>query len=272
MQRRVVATLAVVLLTCTAGCSTLPVFDRSADSATASPTPTLAGTDGAPGTATPTASPLQFPAGYDATGVRNTSTAVAGHEAALAGYDSYRYRFDVGVGEDDETTDAFVYLLRVDHVDRRALQIRDDGDVTRSQYFEADRLYLELDVRGNVSYNATDTEYVREAFSGIQFIAPLLEHVEYQGPDVRETDNGTFYRYRSERVTDPDAILPANTTSEPIDSFEVTLVVHEDGAVRGASYTVVTDGGTHLRALATVDRINDTDVDRPDWYDRAAEG
>lgn len=272
MQRRVVATLAVVLLTCIAGCSALPVFDGPGESATPTATQSPTGDNGGPGTPTATASPLEFPAGYDATGVSNASRAVAAHESALAGYDSYRYRFDVGVGEGNETTDAFVYLLRVDHADRRALQIRDDGEVSRAQYFEGNRLYLKLDVRGDVSYNATDHEYVREEFSGIQFIAPLFEHVEYAGADVRETDNGTFYRYRSERVTDPAAILPANTTSESIDSFDVTLVVHEDGAVRGASYRVVTEQGTHLTALVTVDRIDATDVDRPDWYDEAAEG
>lgn len=262
MHRRVVAALAVVALVGLSGCSALPVFDGPDASPTPSPT--------ASGTPTPTTDPLEYPAGYDATGVVDVDAAVTNHERALAGYESYQYRFDVGVGSGNGTTDAFVYLLRVDHADERAYQIRDDGDAARFQYYENDRLYAKLDVDGNVSYDSTDHEYDRAEFSGIQFIAPLFAHVEYRGSDVRETDNGTFYRYRSERVTDPEAILPADTTAEEIESFEVTLVVHEDGAVRGASYRVVTTQGTELAAIATVGSINATTVDRPDWYDEAA--
>ncbi len=260
--------MAVVALGSLAGCSALPVFDGPGATATPTATPT----DGPGATATPTAAPLEYPDGYAATGVADVDAAVANHERTLAGYESYRYRFDVGVGDDDGTTDAFVYLLRVDHADERALEIRDDGEAARFQYFEGDRLYAKLEVGDDVSYNATDVEYVRERFSGIQFIAPLFEHVEYGGADVRETDNGTFYRYRSESVTDPGAILPSNTTSAEIRSFDVTLVVHEDGAVRGASYDVVTEQGTRLAAVLTVRSVDETTVERPDWYDEAADG
>lgn len=269
MHRRVVATVAVVLVCSIAGCSALPVFDGPADAGTPTGTPT--GTQQSTPMTTPTAAPLELPDGYDASGIADVNAAVANHERALAGYDSYTYRFDVGVGNESGTTDAFVYLLRVDHASERALEIRDDGDATRSQYYERDRLYAKLEVDGNVTYDATDREYVREQFSGLQFIAPLFEHVDFGGPDVRETDNGTFYRFRSESVENPEAILPANSTTGEIESVDATLVVHEDGSVRGASYQVVTEQDTHLTAIATVGSVNGTTVERPDWYDEAAD-
>jgi len=264
MNRRVVATAAVVALVSVAGCSALPVFDGPGSTPTATPSPAADGT--------PTAAPIEYPEGYGATGVVDADAAAANHVRALSGYDSYRYRFDVGVGNGTGTADAFVYLLRVEHTDQQALEIRDDGDATRFQYFETDRLYLKLEAGENVTHNSTVRRYVRERFSGIQFLAPLFDHVDYGGPDVRETENGTYYRYRSEAVTDGAAILPADVTDEDIASFDVTLVVHEDGSVRAARYDVVTERDTHLSALATVEAVNDTSVERPDWFERAADG
>ena len=263
MYLRVVATAAAVALVSVAGCSALPVFDGPGPTPTATPPPAADGT--------PTATPIEYPEGYGATGVVDAAAAAANHERALSGYDSYRYRFDVGVGNGTGTTDAFVYLLRVEHTDQQALEIRDDGDATRFQYFETDRLYLKLEAGEDVTYNSTDHRYVRERFSGIQFLAPLFDHVDYGGPDIRGTDNGTYYRYRSEAVTDGAAILPADVTDEEIASFDVTLVVHEDGSVRAARYDVVTERDTHLSALATVEAVNDTSVERPDWVERAAD-
>jgi hypothetical protein len=269
MHRRVLATVAVVALFSLAGCSALPVFDGPGATPTATPTAT---TPTAGGTPTATAPPIGYPDGYGATGVVDPVAAALNHEQTLAGYDSYRFRFDVGVGNETGSTDAFVYLLRVEHAAERALEIRDDGDVARFQYYEGDRLYGKLEVGDEVSYNATDLQYDRTRLTGAQFIAPLFEHVDYGGPDVRRTDNGTFYRYRSETVTNGSAILPANVTKEEIRSFDVTLVVHEDGTVRGASYEVVTEQDTRLSALATVEAINSTAVERPEWYDEAADG
>lgn len=268
MNRRVAATLAVVALLGLAGCSALPMFEEPSPTTTATPSPTAHGTP----TPTTTVDPDEYPDGYGPSGLVAPDVAAANHERTLAGYESYRFRFDVGVGAGNGTRDAFVYLLRVDHGAKRVLEIRDDGEVTRHQYLEEDRLYVMLEVDGEESYNSTDAEYVPEQFSGIQFVAPLFEHVEYGPPDVLETENGTIYRYRSRRVTDPNVILPANVTADEIASFEVELLVHEDGYVRGARYAVVTEEGSELGAIATIDGVNATAVDRPDWYDRATDG
>lgn len=270
MNRRVAATVAVVVLCALAGCSALPVFDSGPSTPTASATSTPTATTGG-GTPTATVAAVEFPDGYGPSGVVDADAAVANHNRALTGYESYRFRFDVGVGDGGGTRDAFVYLLRADHDADTALEIRDDGDTARSHYYENDRIYVRVESGDNRTHNSTDFEYAPERLTGIQFIATLFDHVEYGGADIRDTDNGTIYRYRSESVTNPEAILPADTTNEDIDSFDVELFVHEDGYVRFARYTVVTDDGTELAAIARVDAVNDTTVDRPSWYDRAAD-
>ncbi|WP_254837628.1 DUF7537 family lipoprotein [Natronomonas marina] len=276
MDRRVVATVAVVVVLSLAGCSALPAFDQDQTPA-ATPSPTATTTPSA--TPTPTATPtpqdpanVDYPDGYGPDGIEDPDAAARTHVDALVGADSYRFRFDVGVGSGNGTEDAFVYLLSVDQANETALEIRDDGDATRYQYYENDRLYLRLVVDGDEQYNATDTEFVPEQFTGSQYLGPLFEHVEYGTPETVDTDNGTLHRYRSENVTDPDAILPGNATEAEIASFTVQLVVHEDGYVRGARYIVVTENGSELAAVALVEDVNAETVTRPEWYDRAAEG
>jgi hypothetical protein len=269
MDRRVVATVAVVALFSLAGCSALPVFDGPESTAPATSTPTTTPTVDRSPTATP--APLAYPDGYGARGVLDGEAAVESHQRALGGYDSYRFRFDVGVGNESGTTDAFVYLVRVEPAAERALEIRDDASITRFQYYENDRLYLKVEVGDAVTYNSTDLAFPRGRLTGIQFLVPLFEHVEYGGPTIRENENGTFYRYRSETVTNASAIIPANVTNEEIDSFDVSLIVHEDGPVRVVRYEAVTTRGTELSVLATVEGINGTAVERPDWYEQAAD-
>jgi len=275
MDRRVAATVAMVALFSLAGCSALPVFDGGSPSPTspATPTPTPTPTpDTGAATPTQTAEPVAFPDGYGPAGIVDADAAVANHNRTLTESDSYRFRFDVGVGSGSGTRDAFVYLLRADHDAEMALEIRDDGHTSQSRYYENDRLYLRFENGSQEAYNSTDSEYRANRLTGIQFIAPLFEHVEYGGADIRETDNGTIYRYRSERVTNPEAILPTDTSEEDIESFDVELFVHADGYVRFARYTVVTTDGTELAAIARVDQVDETTVDRPAWYDKAADG
>lgn len=267
MERRVVAAAAVVVVVISlAGCSVL-LGDGGAGPSTATPIPEPTAT------ATPTPGPAAFdyPDGYGPDGVTDATAAAETHAGTLAGYDSYRIRFDVAVGAGNGTESRFSYRLSVDQTDETALEIREDGVVTRRQYYENDRLYANVETPDGEQYNATDAPFAPEAFGGGEFIDPLFGAVDYGTPERVETDNGTVYRYRSERVTDPRAIVPGNVVDEGIRRFDVQLLVHEDGYVRGARYTVVTEKGTELQGVAVVDSVGDERVERPAWYDRAAE-
>ena len=257
------AVAAVVLL---AGCSML----LGGDGATPAPSPTPEATP----TDTPTPVPLEereFPDGYGPDGVENAETAAATHVETATGYDSYRFRFDVRVSGGNGTDDAFVYFTSVDQENGRALEIRDDGEVTRYQYYEDDRVYVRVVSGDEETYNATDQQFGRARLAGNQFLDPLLKYVEYGEAEPVSTDNGTVYRYTSERVTEPGTILSADISEAEIRSFEVELLVHEDGYIRGAKYVVVTEDGSGLEAVATVDSIGEEAVTRPNWYDEAAE-
>ena len=253
------AVAAVVLL---AGCSMLLGGDG------ATPAPSATPTD------TPTPVPLEereFPDGYGPDGVENAETAATTHVETVTGYDSYQFRFDVRVSGGNGTDDAFVYLTSVDQENGRALELRDDGEVTRYQYYEDDRVYVQVVSGDEETYNATDQQFGRARLAGNQFLDPLLKYVEYGEAEPVSTDNGTVYRYTSERVTEPGTILSADISEAEIRSFEVELLVHEDGYIRGAKYVVVTEDGSGLEAVATVDSIGEEAVTRPDWYDEAAE-
>ena len=267
MERPVVAA-AVVVVVSLAGCSVL-LGDGGAGPSTATPIPEPTAT----ATPTPTPEPAAFdyPDGYGPGGVADATTAAETHAGTLAGYDSYRVRFDRLVGAGNGTSGRLSYRLSVDQADETALEIREDGIVTRRQYYEDDRLYVKLETPNGERYNATDAPFAPEAFGGGEFIYPLLGAVDYGTPERVETDNGTVYRYRSEQVTDRGAIVPGNVVDEGIRRFDVQLLVHEDGYVRGARYTVVTEEGTELQGVAVVDSVGDERVERPAWYDRAAE-
>ena len=266
MDRQVVVTTAVAAVVLLAGCSML----LGGDGATPAPSPTPEATP----TDTPTPVPLEereFPDGYGPDGVENAETAAGTHVETMTGYDSYRFRFDVRVSSGNGTDDAFVYLTSVDGENGKALELRDDGEVTRYQYYEDDRVYVRVVSGDEEAYNATDQQFGRARLAGNQFLDPLLEYVEYGEAELVSTDNGTVYRYTSERVTEPGTILSADISEAEIRSFEVELLVHEDGYIRGAKYVVVTEDGSGLEAVATVDSIGEVTVTRPDWYDEAAE-
>ena len=266
MDRRVVVTTAVVVVVLLAGCSVLLEDDGS------TPTPSPAGT--ATPTETPTPVPpeeREYPDGYGPNGVEDPETAAETHVDTLSGYGTYRFRFDVKVSDGSGADDAFVYLASVDGRNETALEIRDDGTVTRYQYYENERVYVRVVSGDEETYNATDQPFEPGLLAGSQFLDPVLEHVEYGEAEPVSTGNGTVYRYNSERVTDPAAILPANSSEGEVESFEVELLVHEDGYIRGAKYAVVTEDGSGLEAVAVVDSIDEETVTRPDWYDEAAE-
>ncbi|PSQ44618.1 hypothetical protein BRD14_00800, partial [Halobacteriales archaeon SW_5_68_122] len=231
MDRRVVVTTAVAAVVLLAGCSML----LGGDGATPAPSPTPEATP----TDTPTPVPLEereFPDGYGPDGVENAETAAGTHVETMTGYDSYRFRFDVRVSSGNGTDDAFVYLTSVDGENGKALELRDDGEVTRYQYYEDDRVYVRVVSGDEEAYNATDQQFGRARLAGNQFLDPLLEYVEYGEAEPVSTDNGTVYRYTSERVTEPGTILSADISEAEIRSFEVELLVHEDGYIRGAKY------------------------------------
>ncbi|MFT4883561.1 MAG: hypothetical protein ACI8U4_001070, partial [Natronomonas sp.] len=82
-----------------------------------------------------------------------------------------------------------------------------------------------------------------------------------------ETESGTFFRYTSAEVTNPEEILGTQVDEERIDRFDVSIVVDTDGAVREAMFVVEADND--VTARMSVGEVGSTNVERPEWFDEA---
>lgn len=281
-MKRPVALLAVVVLVSLAGCSALPVWDEGGPDATpdpdgstpaptATPTPTGGSSDSVP-SADPDADPgegpadADYPDGYGPSGVTDAGTAVTTHIDALAGYEGYIFSYDSLIEEGDANT-TFTYQQIVDRADERAYVIQDTGEASQVSYFEDDRVYIRVESGGEVRYNDSDRAYNMSEFSGIQFVGPLLANVEYGDATVHDTEEGTFYSYASENVTNPGAILRSDVDRSEIDSFETSIVIDERGTIRRAAFIVESDRTVSVQM--GFGELNSTTVQRPDWFEQA---
>jgi hypothetical protein len=274
MDRRVALTVVVALFLALAGCSALPVWN---DGGNATPeagtdTPTVTPT---PGDSVPDADPdgesgdgpsADYPPGYGASGVTEPGTATAAHVDALLGYPSYLFTYQSRL-ETAEGNTSFVYTTIADNEEELAYVVRDTSGGAQAAYYEDDRVYLRDETGDETRYNSTDRAYDMEEFSGVQFIAPLLGAVNYSDAEVIETENGTYYRYTSEEVTDPEQILGTEVDESAIERFDVSIVVDSEGAIREAAFAVEADND--VTARMSVSEVGSTNVDRPEWFDEA---
>ncbi|WP_336133334.1 DUF7537 family lipoprotein [Natronomonas amylolytica] len=273
MNRRVALTVVVALFLALAGCSALPVWDdggntapeAGTDTPTATPTPTESvpnadpGGDGGDGV-----EDASYPPGYNASGVSDPGTATAAHVDALLGYSSYIFTYQSRL-ETAEGNSSFAYTTASDNEDEVAYAVRDTSRGPQAAYYEDDRVYLRDETSDETRYNSTDREYDMEEFSGVQFVGPLLGAVEYNDAEVIETESGTYFRYTSAEVTNPEEILGTQVDDNDIDRFDVSIVVDADGTVREAMFVVEADNDVSARM--SLSEINSTNVERPEWFD-----
>lgn len=305
MKRRAVLVAVLVLSVSLAGCSALPVWgdgngeatpDGEAPTAspadTSTPTPggeasTASPTDSSDQTPTstadvsseeaPTPDPdtevgegpedVAYPDGYGPSGVADPTAALSTHLDALAGTDGYVFNYDGEVREGG-TNRTYTYQQIVDREDGVAYIVRDTEQSSRVSYFEEDRVYIRTESDGDVEYNSSDRSYEMSEFSGVRFVRPLLEDAEYGKATVEETDQGTFYSYASESVTDPAAILRSDVDRSDVDRFDTRIVVDDRGTLRRAAFVAVV-GDRTTSVDMSFSKINDTTVERPDWFEEA---
>jgi hypothetical protein len=275
MDRRVALTVVVALCLSLAGCSALPVWDDGGnttpeagpDTPTATPTPgdsvPEANPDGESGDGP---SEADYPPGYNASGVSDPGTATAAHVDALISYPSYLFTYQSRL-ETAEGNSSFAYTTAADNEGEVAYIVRDTSQGPQAAYYEDDRVYVRDETGEETQYNSTDREYNMEEFSGVQFVGPLLGAVEYNDAEVIETESGTFFRYTSAEVTNPEEILGTQVDEERIDRFDVSIVVDSEGAIREAVFVVEADND--VTARMSVGEVGSTNVERPEWFDEA---
>lgn len=277
MDRRVALTVAVALFLALAGCSALPIWDETggatptpdsgSETPTVTPTPTESVPDADPGgEGGDGPDDASYPPGYNASGVSDPGTATAAHVDALISYPNYLFTYQSRL-ETSEGNSSFTYTTAADNEGEVAYIVRDTSQGPQAAYYEDDRVYVRDETGDETRYNSTDREYNMEEFSGVQFIGPLLGAVEYNDAEVIETESGTFFRYTSTEVTNPEEILGTQVDEERIDRFDVSIVVDTDGVVREAMFVVKADND--VTARMSVGEVGSTNVERPEWFDEA---
>ncbi len=269
MDRRLVALLVAGCLVGLAGCGLLSGGDSGTTPTQPTPTASQPGDvpEADPGASEGEGPASSYPPGYTATGVGDADTAGATHVDALVASSSYIFSYDALIQEDDANT-AFSYQVLVDHEATRAYVIQDSATGNAVAYFEDDQRYLRTERNDAVQYNSTAYPFTPSEFTGFQFIQSVLDGVEYGDAEVIEADEGTYYRYVSRDVTDPNVILRNDVDESRIDRFDVSIVVDESGIVRHAKYVVEAD--REISVTMGVSERGSTTLDRPDWYDDAA--
>ncbi|MEF8915599.1 hypothetical protein, partial [Natronomonas sp.] len=169
--------------------------------------------------------------------------------------------------ETAEGNSSFAYTTAADNEAGVAYIVRDTSQGPQAAYYEDDRVYVRDETGDETRYNSTDREYDMVEFSGVQFVGPLLGSAEYNDAEVIETESGTFFRYTSAEVTNPEETLGTEVDGDRIERFDVSIVVDSEGAIREAMFVVEADND--VTARMSVGEVDSTNVERPEWFDEA---
>lgn len=264
MDRRVALTVALVVVVSLSGCSALPIWDGG-DSNGGAGTPTVPSPE--PGGGGGGGPDVTYPSGYGPSGVTDPGEALSSHVGALTATNGYIFSHQSVIQEADGEV-----VIQIDQTADNQDEVGYVRRVTPNraivEYYEDGMVYIRNDNGTETTYNSSASNYTMSEFTGLQFVGPLLAHVDYQDAEVVDTEQGTFYRYSSEEVTNPGAILRSDVDESRIDRFEVGIVVDENGVVRQARFVVEAD--RDITVDMGVSEIGTTDVSRPDWFQQAA--
>lgn len=279
-MRRSLIAVSLSVLVLLSGCSLLggggtPSPTDAEPSITPTPTPTSEATPTPTPTATATPS-VEYPEGYNRTGVEDAIDASLSHTNSLVDHSS----FIVTVNGTVLTTNRTARIHQLQSVDierNRALATVNDTDgVVRATYFDGEQRYRRVDPPGanDTRYNVTNATFSPRTFTANAFVTPVLRNVTYGEANVTETANGTFFTYRAERV-DRSALgllLGPSVDPENVTGFDASVVVDEEGIVRRMGYRAVVDRGDE-QLVVSIDlrtyAIDEVDISPPPWLDEA---
>jgi hypothetical protein len=253
-------------------------------------TPTATATPTATSIATPTTiqntdqKAIEYPVGWNASGVEAPLKAYSQHYSALFSYDSFTRTENWTYFEPGQA------LILVGQVDRTTKQahwnqtVIDSGTqiVHQELYQKGHTLYM-TNRSQPPTYNSTNrysfqtyTEFrvnKRLARSGPVMYA--LTNVRYDGAE-RITRNGeTLFRYESTTLRENSTIdmVPVSVHESTVNEFSMTTVVDSDGLIRSSTYSITyttKKGKTYTRTGSIrFDGLNSTTVTEPAWVEKA---
>lgn len=270
MKRRALLGVAAANAAALAGCSALPMWDENGDRDGPQETEGRDAPEADPGgEAGDGPEDADYPEGYGPDGVGDPDAAIAGHLEALLDVETYAFDYEGMIVEGD-AEQSIILTHRADNDAEVGYQIRDTGSGAEVQYFEDQRVYVRRQTDDGEEYDSGDYEYTMESFTGRDAVGPLLANVEYGDAEVVEEDGETYFRYVSEEVLNPAGVLRQGEVDEDrIDRFDVAIVVDGDGVVRHSGFVVEADRDITVETV--VSGIDELSLDRPDWYDEAAD-
>lgn len=259
MNHRCIASLSLALLLVLSGCFGMFSGDG---------TPTETG-----GPATPTGAAFEYPAGYDETGVVDSSAATRAHTEGIIEYESFRTSYRATVETPNRTVQVNV-TQSVKPAERRALRETNIGPREQAEYYANGTVYVRTDLPGsNTSYDSRQQPLNLRSVSAKRFVGPVIANVTY-GEATRVNRGGEqLVRYESRSLTSTSGLFGENVSMADVFEFSATILVGGDGVVRHAEYGATVDrpeGERTITVAIDVTDINSTTVRRPNWVDQAA--
>jgi hypothetical protein len=243
-------------------------------------------------TATPTATTIQntdqksieYPVGWNESGVEAPMKAYSQHYSALFSYDSFTRTENWTFFEPGQTLTS---VGRVDQTTKQAhwtQTVTDSGaQILHQELYQKDhRLYI-TNRSQPPTYNSTN-RYSFQTYTEFRVNKPLarsgpvlyaLTNVRY-GDAERITRNGeTLFRYKSTTLRENNTIdmVPVSVFESTVNEFSMTTVVDSDGLIRSSTYSITyttKQGKTYTRTGSIrFDGLNSTTVSEPAWVEEA---
>lgn len=266
MKVRSVTTIGVVLLVVLAGCSSLPlVGDENNANAT----------DDA-------SKKIEYPPGYNASGISDPKKAAEQHLTALSKKDSYTYEIGVNSGERITAN----VTQKTDVKNQRALATMNAstnyGSFILDMYLANDKSYQQISMFGMSRYNVSNQtfdSFVQNS-TGTESVMNLLKNTSFGDAERVTRDGEQFFRYTAtgNGSMNESAILGTSDAlgqsgERTIEDLNATLLVDEDGIIRSLeyqiNYTSSKRGKQSMTLTMQTKNIDSTTIKEPSWLDTA---
>lgn len=258
-MRRKLAILAVLGLVVLAGCSGLPFGGDGADDADAEDPETAEEL---------TLETVEYPDGYNESGVTDTGQALGAHDDAVRDVPGLRigvHMVATDEGEDGESeTSELVMETTVDNEADVEYSETDMPYGTIETYQSGDdATYFRIDDGNEVTYDRED-EAAEENRASVANFEEVIANVDFEAQSVEETESATLITYTGDELDDHDGEF------DDVESVSVELVVDTDGRVHSLTiaYEVEDEPDYDVEFEFEYDPVT---IEEPDWLDEAKE-
>lgn len=257
MRRQVVIAIALAAMIALAGCSGI----LGDGNQTTTPEET---TTEAPET-------VNYPDGFNETGVTNTTEATKNHLNGFEDAGSWHVVYDAEFNQEgqDAVTVRETRTVEVTENETQELTTVDAPNAQQEMFANATHTYrmMTQENQSFYSFQKQGMNTARSTYSDM-FVS-FLGSIDYEQQSTSEQDGQTFITYEGVELTEDNQLEQGNQTVENLQS---TLVVDEEGLIHEFTFEgdVVQDDGTNQVSFSvTFSDVGSATVDEPAWLDEA---